>query len=123
MTRAIAENTDTARLGNHPFSKVSTIDYVPFGENAPVKVQTHPPTLSCSFTNQSTCPRCGGLMVSDSYLDVLDKGESNFPPKRCVQCGEVVDLVILLNRQLGQQPMTVQPATEMLSNACVTKGQ
>jgi hypothetical protein len=39
----------------------------------------------------ATCLRCGGLMVSDSGIDVV--------VQRCVQCGERVDSVILENRQ------------------------
>ena len=38
-----------------------------------------------------TCPRCEGLMVMEEYGD--------FPAQRCVQCGEVIDPVILQNRQ------------------------
>jgi hypothetical protein len=37
-----------------------------------------------------TCVRCGGLMVSDSGIDLV--------VYRCVQCGESVDSVILENR-------------------------
>ena len=37
------------------------------------------------------CSRCGGLMVMDQLIDL--------PSERCVQCGDVVDPVILLNRQ------------------------
>ena len=48
-------------------------------------------------------------MVNDFYMDLLNSiGESKFAAKRCVQCGEVVDSVILLNRQLRQEPMTVR---------------
>lgn len=38
-----------------------------------------------------TCSRCGGLMVIEQHAD--------FPARRCVQCGEVIDPVILENRQ------------------------
>jgi hypothetical protein len=38
-----------------------------------------------------TCSRCKGLMVSEEYGD--------FPARRCIQCGEVIDPVILQNRQ------------------------
>ena len=62
-------------------------------------------------------------MVNDSYMDLLNNvGDSKFAAKRCVQCGEVVDSLILLNRQLGQEPMTVQRVGKMLSNNCVTEG-
>lgn len=39
------------------------------------------------------CARCGGLMVTEQVADL--------PAHRCVQCGEVVDSVILQNRQRG----------------------
>src|SRR5688500_12378012 len=51
------------------------------------------------------CPRCGGLMVSDFCMDLMNStGEPEVPAKRCVQCGEVVDAVIQSNRQRMQQP-------------------
>lgn len=39
------------------------------------------------------CSRCGGLMVTEQSIDL--------PAQRCVQCGEIVDPVILHNRQRG----------------------
>jgi len=36
------------------------------------------------------CSRCGGLMVTEQYVDIL--------ARRCVQCGELIDSVILQNR-------------------------
>jgi hypothetical protein len=39
------------------------------------------------------CTRCGGLMVTEQFIDL--------PAHRCVQCGEIVDPVILQNRQRG----------------------
>jgi uncharacterized protein with PIN domain len=41
------------------------------------------------------CPRCGGLMVAEWCEDL-----SNYSAERCVQCGEVIDPVILENRRL-----------------------
>jgi len=80
--------------------------------------------VTSAITYESTCARCGGLMVKDSYMDLLNSvGESKFFAKRCVRCGEVVDSVILLNRQVEQEPMTVQLARKMVSNNCVTKGR
>jgi hypothetical protein len=81
-------------------------------------------TVTSAITHESTCARCGGLMVSDFCLDVLGNiGESEFAAKRCVQCGEVVDPVILRNRGTSQEPMTVQLAGKMLPNNCVTIGR
>ena len=68
--------------------------------------------------HESTCTRCGGLMVHDFCLDVLTSiGESKFDAKRCVQCGEVVDPIILQNRGTRQEPMTVSSA-RVLSHCC-----
>jgi hypothetical protein len=51
-------------------------------------------------------------MVNDSYMDLLNNaGESKFAAKRCVQCGEVVDLVILRNRGVRQELMVAPQAS------------
>jgi Pyruvate/2-oxoacid:ferredoxin oxidoreductase delta subunit len=71
--------------------------------------------VSSAVQHESTCTRCGGLMVQDFCLDVLGSiGEAEFAAKRCVQCGEVVDPVILRNRGTRQEPMTV-PSSRALS--------
>lgn len=44
------------------------------------------------------CPRCGGLMVAEPCTDFWDDAE-NLAVRRCVQCGEVIDPIILLNRR------------------------
>jgi ribosomal protein S14 len=41
------------------------------------------------------CPRCGGLMVHEWGTDPIENAG-----QRCVQCGELVDSVILENRRL-----------------------
>ena len=41
------------------------------------------------------CPRCGGLMVHEWGADPMENAG-----QRCVQCGELVDSVILENRRL-----------------------
>jgi hypothetical protein len=40
------------------------------------------------------CPRCSGLMVAERCEDLSD-----YTVRRCVQCGEVIDPVILQNRR------------------------
>ena len=78
MARAMREKNGVERPGNY---------------NVPSVAHTH-----------STCSRCGGLMVSDFCMDLLNStGELEFAAKRCVQCGEVVDPVILRNRRTGQE--------------------
>lgn len=44
------------------------------------------------------CPRCSGLMVAELCTDFWDDAE-NVAVRRCVQCGEVIDPIILLNRR------------------------
>jgi len=68
-------------------------------------------TVSSAVPHESTCTRCGGLMVDDFCMDVLGNiGEAELAAKRCVQCGEVVDPVILRNRGARQEAMMVPPA-------------
>jgi hypothetical protein len=40
------------------------------------------------------CPRCRGLMVAEWCEDLSD-----YSAQRCVQCGELIDPVIMLNRR------------------------
>ena len=63
------------------------------------------------------CPRCSGLMVAEWCEDLSD-----YRAQRCVQCGEIVDPVILRNRGILQGPMITQLAGKMLPNNCATKG-
>ncbi|WP_447979573.1 hypothetical protein [Candidatus Nitrospira bockiana] len=52
-----------------------------------------------SALDQGRCLRCGGFMVAERYIDLLDDtGQLEFTAHRCVQCGEVVDATILNNR-------------------------
>lgn len=45
------------------------------------------------------CPRCKGLMVPDRFLDLRDDtGSLKFEGWRCVNCGEVIDSVVLAHR-------------------------
>ena len=51
------------------------------------------------------CPRCSGLMVAEWCEDL-----SNYRAQRCLQCGEVIDPVILQNRR--QFGMTIDSGKE-----------
>lgn len=44
------------------------------------------------------CVRCGGLLVAEPCTDFWDEA-GNLAVRRCVQCGALVDRVILQNRQ------------------------
>jgi hypothetical protein len=46
-----------------------------------------------------TCHRCQGLFAQTFYLDIDDTNSANgFWALRCLQCGEVIDPLILKNR-------------------------
>ena len=70
-----------------------------------------------AFRQDSSCTRCGGLMVRDFCTDLLG-GTSGLDSAtaRCVQCGDVVDPVIRWNRHLqqvasaGREMKTSKPA-------------
>ena len=53
----------------------------------------------------TSCPRCGGLMVGESCMDLLN-GELECRASRCIQCGELLDPVILKDRGIGRQSST-----------------
>lgn len=46
------------------------------------------------------CPRCNGLMITDRFQDLQDStGHIHFYGTRCLVCGEVLDPMILENRE------------------------
>ena len=56
--------------------------------------------------SEDRCSRCSGLMVAEWCEDLSD-----YRAQRCVQCGEVIDPVILQNhRQFG---MTIGPSQKI----------
>ena len=86
------------------------------------QIRSH--AVSSAIMNESTCDRCGGLMVTDFCMDLLFCiGETEFAAKRCVQCGEIVDPVILSNRQLRQDWVAIRLAGKLLPNNCAMKAR
>jgi NAD-dependent SIR2 family protein deacetylase len=64
--------------------------------------------------HQGQCTRCGGLMVADRYIDLLDDtGKLEFTADRCIQCGEVVDQTILRNRMSNQARTAAAPLAQV----------
>jgi hypothetical protein len=60
--------------------------------------QPHPDGNSDENTQQ--CDRCGGLLLLTYYQDLHDDtGQIDIWALRCSVCGEVIDPVILKNRQ------------------------
>ena len=46
------------------------------------------------------CARCDGLMINEWFQDILDDtGEINFWGLHCLLCGEILDPIILANRE------------------------
>jgi RNase P subunit RPR2 len=51
---------------------------------------------------RQTCSRCSGHMVPDMCIDLeSDNGHSTCRVLRCIQCGDIVDEVILQNRAVS----------------------
>lgn len=72
------------------------------------------PALSSALLH-SSCLRCGGFMVNEVSMDLMSSsGELDCATRRCVQCGDILDPVILRNRSIRQQPMTVRHAAQSL---------
>jgi len=73
-----------------------------------MRIQSENGHLDAGPFDNGGCPRCGGFMVQERYIDLLDDtGQLEFTADRCVQCGEVVDQTILANRQASRA--RVQP--------------
>jgi hypothetical protein len=67
----------------------------------------------------STCLRCGGLLVNEVSIDLFNSSsELECATRRCVQCGDILDPVILQNRRIRQEPMTVKHAGNSLPMNC-----
>ncbi|HMS82163.1 MAG TPA: hypothetical protein PKD12_00760 [Nitrospira sp.] len=63
-------------------------------------------SLSINETNAdfTRCSRCQGLMViEDGFDSMIGAAEVSTPLRRCVQCGEVTDAVILFNRRAQRE--------------------
>jgi hypothetical protein len=56
-------------------------------------------------TQDRPCPRCAGLLIEESLFDLYDEtGQMRRWALRCVQCGDVVDSLILKNRTCAELP-------------------
>ncbi len=56
-------------------------------------------TLESPVCECPSCTRCGGLLVGERCMDIGESlGGYWFWAMRCVQCGDIIDEVILRNR-------------------------
>lgn len=65
-------------------------------------METHgtPESVSTPQPGHQICPRCGGLLLTQHYIDLLDDtGQIDITAWHCTMCGEVLDPVILKNRR------------------------
>lgn len=73
------------------------------------QVETGMPSSS-TWNLPASCMRCGGLMVDHICMDLCNTGhELEFAALRCIQCGDIVDPVILYHRQRGQTRPPIEP--------------
>jgi hypothetical protein len=57
--------------------------------------------LTTKKSTQQSCRRCSGYVSIEMCIDLdSDSGYSTFWAHRCIQCGDMVDEVILRNRSL-----------------------
>ena len=55
--------------------------------------------------NMHTCNRCGGLLIGEGLFDLFDDtGQMRRWARRCVQCGDIVDPLILKHRMGAELP-------------------
>ena len=123
MARAIMEKSHARHLDNDDASTMSVNQYLPISHKPALAFHAHQRKASSLVANQTQCTRCGGLMVREFFTGVRDSiDELKSPVKRCVQCGEVIDFSILINRQQAQLSMPTQIGKEMSPKNPVTKG-
>ncbi len=79
-------------------------------------------TITHRQSQEIPCPRCHGLMAPESCFNVnYDAGEMEILTWRCLQCGELIDPVILQNREnpppiVGRKkPRPIHPSVQRMS--------
>ena len=73
------------------------------------RTESHQPERN-AISDSVRCSRCMGFMVTEQgFNSMLGTSEANVLLRRCVQCGEIIDPVILKNRllQSGSHPAPV----------------
>jgi len=72
-------------------------------------------TTRTTNVNHDTCSRCQGLMAPESCFNLhYDAGEMEILTWRCLQCGELIDPVILQNRANPLPPVGRRKPRPML---------
>ncbi|MBS0170707.1 MAG: hypothetical protein JSR62_10170 [Nitrospira sp.] len=78
-------------------------------------------TASHRTQQPAHCSRCGGWMVEERCMDIGESlGGYWFWGQRCIQCGDIVDEVILRNRRLPvPHPVLVEQEAQPGAGAIV----
>jgi RNase P subunit RPR2 len=79
-----------------------SIDFLSTTNTQEKKSEKKQPVMDTRQSNQHTipCPRCQGLMSPEWCVNLnYDAGEMEILTWRCLQCGELIDPVILENRK------------------------
>ena len=64
-----------------------------------IEWETRQSSTLASQAGERICTRCGGLMVTEYYMDLQDDtGQIGVTGLRCTGCGEVTDPIIRQNR-------------------------
>jgi len=62
-------------------------------------------------TREGICARCGGLQVLDTCTDMYGTtSDREITARRCIQCGDIVDSVILQHRRTRHTSSIIHPA-------------
>ncbi|MDH5427156.1 MAG: hypothetical protein OEZ57_12300 [Nitrospirota bacterium] len=88
----------------------------PLKSEAVPTIQNATPVKLEKPMSTDACTRCGGLLVSHWCMNVnYDAGGMEILTKRCLQCGEVIDPVILENRQHPEREAMKKKTRPLLS--------
>ena len=72
------------------------------------EVESTPPqgSLTHPALRAVACWRCGGMLVEDHCMDMdLGQMERGHWARRCIQCGDMIDEIILRNRSASRQTL------------------
>ena len=97
----------------------------PMATTTGVPVEGRSETMAWTWTRvlaTNACLRCGGLLVREPFVDLWEDGaRPDHAARRCVQCGEIIDPIILRNRsprrnstvEADWRTLAVQESAEM----------
>ena len=104
-------------MGHYGIQKKPSVGKKQSIKSSPVQTIKHDGVVKLETSERSeTCTRCGGFMVSHWCMNVnYDAGGMEILTKRCLQCGEVIDPVILENRLNPQREAMKKKTRPLLS--------